>query len=199
MSGGRPVKALTAARYGRLVPVEHIKGQGWRCRCDCGAEKFVTGNHLSSGAVVSCGCFHAEQQRSPKSHGMRRTRVWAIWSLMVQRCTNQRNPAFANYGGRGITVCPEWLEFAGFFRDMGHPPSGLTLERSDNERGYSPDNCRWATRAEQARNKRTNRVIELDGVAMPLVAWCETQGLKYWTVHARLRRGATAQEALRHG
>lgn len=199
MSGGRPIKSLESARYGRLTPGQHLKGQGWLCRCDCGESKIVTGNHLRSGAVVSCGCFHEQQQRAPKLHGMRRTRAWAIWSLMVQRCTNPRNPAWPNYGGRGIRVCVEWMQFASFIRDMGPPPEGLTLERINNERGYEPGNCRWATRTEQARNKRTNRIVELGGVSMPLVVWCELLGLKYWTVHARLRRGATEREALLHG
>lgn len=190
-----PIKPLGAARYGRLVPLRHADG-GWLCQCDCGAQKTVTGSHLRTGRVQSCGCLNDEKRNAPKTHGMRRSRAWVIWSNMVQRCTNPRNTSFADYGARGITVCERWRDFGNFLADMGEPPAGLTLEREQNDQGYEPGNCRWASRAEQALNKRTNRLLEVDGVAKPLKTWCTELGLPYWTVHARLRRGATHTEAL---
>ena len=190
-----PVKALDAIRYGRLTPLFHKSG-GWLCRCDCGAECTVTGNHLRQGRVQSCGCLNTEKLRAPKTHGKSKTRTWTIWNLMRQRCTNPRNESFKNYGGRGITICQRWDEFANFLADMGEAPTGLTIDRCENDGNYEPGNCRWVTRGEQALNTRRNRIISLNGRSQPLVVWCRELGLPYWTVHARLRRGATAQEAL---
>lgn len=190
-----PVKALESSRYGRLTVLQRQQG-GWLCSCDCGNLKIVTGSHLREGRVQSCGCLNTEVRRSAKTHGKRHTRTWAIWSNMIQRCGNSSNPSFRNYGARGISVCDRWTDFQNFLLDMGEAPVGLTLERIKNEEGYSTGNCRWATRSEQAINKRTNRLIEVGGLTKPLKVWCSELAIPYWTAHARLRRGKTASEAL---
>lgn len=190
-----PINPLEFARYGRLSVMHHQQG-GWLCTCDCGITKVITGSHLRTGRVQSCGCLNDDTRHSPKTHGMRRSRTWVIWSNMVQRCTNTGNTSYPDYGARGITVCEPWFDFKKFFADMGVAPNGLTLERIENNKGYEPGNCRWASRAEQALNKRTNRLIEVSGVTKPLKVWCTELGVPYWTAHARLRRGKTASEAL---
>ena len=188
-------KPLDCARYGRLVPKRHVAG-GWLCDCDCGAEKIVSGSHLRDGRVLSCGCLHIEVQRTPKVHGKRYTRTWTIWSNMLQRCGNSLNPSFKNYGGRGIHVCVRWHSFMNFLSDMGEAPDGLTIERRNNEIGYDPENCLWATCADQALNTRRNRLLTIGSETNPLIVWCRKLGVPYWTAHARLRRGASAEKAL---
>jgi len=99
-----------------------------------------------------------------RTHGMRKTKTFGVWWQMIQRCRNPRHKAWPNYGGRGILVCDRWKDFAAFLEDMGEAPEGLTLERKDNDSGYRPDNCRWATRREQQRNRRTSKLTFRDAV-----------------------------------
>lgn len=127
-------------------------GARWDCICRCGKQVTVDARHLKSGATISCGCYN---QKSKKKHGMYGTPEYVVWGNMVQRCTNKNSPEYKNYGGRGIFVAEEWLVFENFFADMGKKPSEeLSLERIDNEQGYSKENCKWATTQEQSLNKR---------------------------------------------
>lgn len=130
-------------------------------------------------------------------HGGRRTRVYAIWCCMRARCSNPNNPAYANYGGRGILVCSRWQKFSNFLADMGEPAAGMSLERKDNNNGYSKENCTWADRFSQGRNKRNNVLLTIDGETLPLSSWAERYGLKYGTVHQRIRQGWPAEAAVK--
>ncbi len=139
--------------------------------CSCGNEHRTRAARAISGQVTSCGCIPAraigERSRihghtsSPKRVG-RHTKTYHAWSNMITRCENPSNRRHGTYGARGITVCPRWRNsFADFLADMGPAPDGLTLDRRDNDRGYEPDNCQWATRTEQARNKTTTKLNEV--------------------------------------
>lgn len=130
-------------------------------------------------------------------HGKKHSRIYSIWCGIVARCCNEKAPAFPNYGGRGITLCDRWGDFGRFYADMGDPPAGHSIERQDNDAGYSPDNCRWATRVEQARNKRNNRRVTVDGETAPVSVFAERYGLKIKTVCARLDKGWTAEDAVK--
>jgi hypothetical protein len=153
---------LTGRRFGRLVVLGRdgaIRGghAAWRCRCDCGQVRVIVGRYLRDGAVHSCGCYRRERiARVNFRHGMRNTPEYHAWHSMKDRCTNPRHRAWRNYGGRGITVCLEWLaSFEAFIAHVGSRPSpDHSLDRIDNNGGYGPGNVRWATLSQQMRNRR---------------------------------------------
>lgn len=162
---------LTGQRFGRLTLLRDTGvrvGKGsvvWLCRCDCGAETRVRAAILRYGTTRSCGCLNRDSARERigqlrRTHGHtagpRRTPEYRTWCLMIRRCENARSRSYPYYGARGIAVCPRWrASFEAFFADMGPKPSpDHTIDRLDNEKGYEPANCRWATWAEQFANMR---------------------------------------------
>lgn len=130
-------------------------------------------------------------------HGMRRTRTYTIWSSMMARCLNPNSEAFPSYGGRGITVCERWTEFTAFFEDMGTAPRDRSIDRIDNDKGYSPDNCRWATRSEQNRNRRNVRLLTVDGETASMVEWSERHGVALKTIWLRIKKGWPVDRAVK--
>lgn len=130
-------------------------------------------------------------------HGGRHSELYNTWCGMKARCLNEKTKAYANYGGRGITVCREWIEsFDQFRRDMGDRPAGLTLERVDNSKGYEPGNCVWATRSEQSRNRRSTRILEANGEKRPMAEWSAITGLSIGTIWNRINLGWSDQAAI---
>jgi hypothetical protein len=115
-----------------------------------------------------------------------RTSTYRAWAAAKNRCTNPTNAAFVSYGGRGITICKRWLKFENFLEDMGTRPVGATLDRKKNNRGYWPSNCQWATRKQQARNRRSSRYVTIGGVRRTVAEWCEINGVRLGTAHQRL-------------
>lgn len=137
---------------------------------------------IDSGLVRSCGCQVAEVARirmTGRSHGLSKTRPYYQWENIVGRCTRTKNVAYKDYGGRGITICERWMKFENFYEDMGEKPEGKSIDRIDNNKGYSPENCRWATLTEQMRNRRNNRMIEICGIKKCLSEWCETLNIEH--------------------
>lgn len=130
-----------------------------------------------------------------RSHGQSLTRFYRLWRGMRTRCENPNAESYANYGARGIQVCERWKTFELFLEDMGPRPQGTSLERRNNELGYTPDNCYWATPFEQSRNKRDNRLLTVHGVTQPLCVWAEALGTDGGTIRGRLLRGWTVERA----
>jgi hypothetical protein len=170
----------------------------WHCRCICGAEKAVQANNLKRGGSRSCGCDRDKRSRERETtHGMKRAAEYTAWQAMKDRCLNPRSHKWADYGGRGIAVCKAWLDFVTFYADMGPKPSPAhSLERIDNDGNYEPGNVRWATMAEQALNKRNNRLLIWQGKTLPLTEWCRRLGVNLTTVWGRLNRGWSVADAL---
>lgn len=166
----------------------------WNCICDCGKSTTVRGDHLKEERVQSCGCLVIERMTS---HGMARTPTYKCWQAMKDRCSNPLAPEAKNYIERGITVCDRWIEsFENFFEDMGLQPQGLTLDRENNDLGYSKENCRWATRKEQVDNRRNTHRVTIDGETMCLKDWCKRLGVCYSTARKRVIRGLSHELAL---
>lgn len=145
---------LKGVRFGRLTAVEPCRIYGcfgWVVVCDCGERRMCTTGDLRRGKYVSCGC---AKRTHGLTHGGKGSREYSIWKNMRTRCHNPKFKQWKDYGGRGITIDPRWDDFAVFLADMGPCPPGLTIERSNNDLGYGPGNCVWATRAQQNRNRR---------------------------------------------
>lgn len=173
------------------------------CRCDCGREKLFPLGNVKRGLSKSCGCMRGARVTSAKlQHGHnikgRTTPEYRAWSHAIGRCENPNDAAFANYGGRGITVCRRWRDsFEAFLEDMGPRPSDKhSIDRIDVNRGYEPSNCRWATKHTQDRNRRTNRFIIWRGERICLSDAARQAGVPRRTVEARLYRGWSVEEAL---
>ena len=190
-------KDLTGQKFGRLTVLEKScldSGRNgcktyWICRCDCGNLTSVMTSNLTSGKVISCGCARNEStvNRFTK-HNKRQTRLYHTWQDMKQRCFNMNDDAYSHYGGRGITVCDEWLEFEQFYdwaMTNGYRDD-LTIDRKDVDGDYCPENCRWTTYKEQNRNRRSNRMITYGGKTMLLTEWAEALGVKESTLRQRL-------------
>ena len=208
---------LTGQRFGRLI-VEHLdeefsgggRGTWWYCSCDCGEDSVVKGSALRFGKAKSCGCGvrDATIKRNKARKGTHHVAdpvvlhpEFNVWASMIQRCTNNKNPAWKDYGGRGIKVCEPWQTYRTFAADMGKRPSlKHTIDRIDNDGNYEPNNCRWATYAEQARNRRHNVWITVGDQTRCLIDWLRDPVTAITSVSAYRNRvyncGMTPEEAL---
>lgn len=206
---------LTGTRFGRLIVVKRgpnyphptKKIPQWVCHCDCGKDRIINGCNLRRGLVKSCGCLRKEITIARTlTHGCsgkrgKRATEYETWAGMRQRCFNENNSDYRNYGGRGITICERWDSFENFLADMGRKPSKRhTIERTNNELGYTPENCVWAIHLTQANNTRSNRFFVYKSRRMTIRQILLETGskVKYTTLKARLiHQGLSVEDAIR--
>lgn len=197
---------LTGKRFGRLTVIDRAPNRiskcglpnvRWNCVCDCGNEVTVDGSSLRNGHTQSCGCYHLDRAIEANithgdSHGgvcSCKNRLYSVWCNMKSRCMNHNNKRYYRYGGRGITICKEWIDDYASFRQWSYDngyQDNLTLDRVDNNEGYSPDNCRWVTYKDQANNTSRNVIIEYDGEEKTLMQWSEYLGISYNVLKSRI-------------
>lgn len=182
-------------RFGRWLVLEDFimvkRNVYCRCVCDCGVIKTVRKSSLYCGDSVSCGCFNKEVISITNSkHRLSDHPLYDTWALMIRRCHDVRHKNFSTYGGRGIFVCMRWMfSVKNFIDDMDNKPSkDYSLDRIDNKKGYSKQNCKWSTQTEQCRNKRSNRIVEFNGKKQCLSSWCEELNIPYHRTKDRLHK-----------
>ena len=173
----------------------------WLCDCECGGTKITSEDNLKRGHCKSCGCLYAKiggKSKYGTERGESKTRLYKIWSRMLWRCESAEATGYSEYGGRGITVCEDWHNFK-TFRDWSLAngyQQNLTIDRIDNSKGYSPDNCRWATPKQQANNRRSNRKIAYNGEERNIAEWADYFGIESGKFNAAIQRGRTIDEIL---
>lgn len=171
------------------------------CKCECGKRVIVQKGNLMAGVTKSCGCLRSEMIKQKNTiHGYASRQnirpTYHSWIGMKNRCNNINTKDYRLYGLRGITICEQWKNsFKNFLEDMGEKPEGLSIERIDNDKDYSPENCKWATPTEQARNSRQNKHITYHGETKCLIEWAECLGIKYGTLQTRLYRNPNIERA----
>lgn len=197
---------LTGKRFGRLRVISRAPNKNgkpmWNCVCDCGTECVKAGGALRGGYTNSCGCYRKEYSRlqHTKHSGSarkQRDRLYSVWNMMKQRCNDPNNKSYKNYGGRGISVCEEWASDYQAFRawslQNGYDPDApsflCTIDRIDNDKGYSPENCRFVDSKTQAFNRRNTVFATIGGITKPAVEWAEINGINVNTLRLRLRSG----------
>lgn len=202
------IKNRIGKRYGRLTVLAQAPSKAygekrqkfsmWECQCDCGKIVVVRGGSLQDSNTLSCGCVHRERLvQCATKHGYARSPFNNIYQGMMQRCYNPKSGCYHSYGKRGIRVCKRWHKFENFLKDMiGGFRLGLTLERENVNKGYNPENCRWATWGEQALNRRSTRWIEYRGKRKPLAVWAREANLKPSIIVNRINRGWPLGRAL---
>lgn len=172
----------------------------WNCLCDCGSTITVRASSLRTGNTISCGCFRKEVVKKQfTKHGLRKTLLYNLWANMKQRCTNSKNLTYKNYGGRGITLCDEWLgnpeNFINWALTNGYKKN-YQIDRLDNNLGYTPHNCRFVIPTINCNNKRNNRLITIKDKTLTAKQWADIYGINYKTFHTRLSRGWTGEKLL---
>lgn len=204
---------VIGAKVAKLTILELYKSQESgryraKCQCECGAFVDVEKSNISSGNTRQCkACANITRSEAHIKHGCSEPMkdvdplgyaIYTRWSAMKARCYRESDSHYKNYGGRGIKVCDRWLEsYENFLADMGLPPDrNYQIDRIDNNGDYCPENCRWVSRKENARNKTTNKFITAFGETMTQSAWAEKTGIKRETIAMRLKRGWDAEKAL---
>lgn len=169
-----------------------------QCRCECGHEFPVRPKYLIEGTTTQCR--YCTRKNPPgRKHGMKWSREYTCWQQMKDRCLNPNSYMFSHCGGRGISIFPEWIsDFSAFYRDVGPRPEGTSLDRINNDGNYEPGNVRWATRSEQARNKRNNRYLESHGKRLTIGDWAKSLGISQQSIYRHLKKGKSFDWIVAH-
>lgn len=192
---------ISNKRFERLIAIEvaYIKDNRayWHCKCDCGNNVIVSGKNLRNGHTKSCGCLCVDKTRERRfKHGMKRTKFYRTYSNILTRCSNKNSDRYKNYGERNIKC--EWKDFNEFYNDMYqsylehvkiYGEKNTSIDRIDVDGNYCKENCRWATRKEQANNKTTNHIININGELLTIAEASRKYNINYQTAASRLQRG----------
>lgn len=196
---------MLGRRYGNLRAISLVgpnnsRGMIWRFECDCGVRFNADGSEVRRGNKRQCPeCAKRSMVKSKTTHGMSGTDEYRIWRAIKSRCLNPNSDAYNYYGGRGIGMFPAWANcFMTFFNDMGSRPTKMhTVERINNGGDYEPSNCVWATRKQQANNKRNNKILTINGRQKTLAQWADLTGINESAIRARIRRGDSGARLIR--
>ena len=214
-------KELSGRTFGRLIVISDSGKRAkdgtiyWSCRCECGNILDVYSKSLTNGKTRSCGCLNMDSLRAngkeaikhirqwmkknkhpSVTHGKTNSKEYVSWIKLKSRCENPNDIRYDLYGKRGIKVCERWKKFEEFYADMGSCPDGFSIDRIDNEKDYYPENCRWATKSQQQRNKRNNRKIEAFGEVKLLCEWSNKFGISPSTIFHRLKNNWSTEDAV---
>lgn len=207
------VNDFIGKKNNRLTVVGFIKPEGkgrakLKCLCDCGKIKYCYPYQFSSGDVKSCGCLTGGKKgqhnwdNNRKTHGLSKNPFYKKWNDMVRRCYYPQEPAYKYYGQLGISVCDEWRHSPEKFIlwcENTYPKEGIySLDRIDGTNGYSPDNCRWATRKEQSNNLKNNRFVTINGETRCVTDWCTTYGISPGAVYKKVKKGCSFENAIQY-
>jgi len=200
---------LVGMKFGRLTVIRYTQseprqGPCYLCRCECGNEKEIRGSSLTHGATESCGCIQREHAKSGwahyqgngKPHGKTGTQIYRCWEDLMSRCYNKNSVAYKYYGAKEIQTPNHWKHFDGFYKDMGDPPTEKhTIDRIEGSKGYSKENCRWATRMEQAHNTKANVNITYRGQTHCRAEWARRIGISDDALKWRLKHGWSKEKS----
>ena len=197
---------LEGKRFGKLLVLEEVqtkkRGSYWLCQCDCGNKFVILGTRLTKGEKIDCNA--CARKRSiggvHRTHGMKHTRLYRIWHGIKTRCFNANDKGYKNYGGRGITMCPEWKDDFMAFHDWAMSngyEEGLSIDRINNNGNYEPSNCRWADGFTQQNNRRVNRYLTFNGETHTYREWSRITGINHCTISVRINKyGWSIEKAL---
>lgn len=199
--GRRRVKIRPGLQVGKLLVESRSysklgKASYWNVVCDCKVKRIMSSAAILRANYRDCKCSKQRRFKARPRHGLSRWVVYDTWKAMIKRCHSPKSPSYKNYGARGIVVCEQWRSsFTQFRIDMGVRPDGTTLDRIDNDAGYSPENCRWATQDQQAANKRNTFYVQENGETHKVLSLRLAAVVKYSTLSARIRRGWSIADA----
>ncbi len=198
-------KVAVGSRFGKLVVVRKVRKDSrgrwyWQCDCDCGGQKRVRGDALTSRKITQCApCTIAQSALRRTRHGLSEHELYDTWKNMMDRCYTPTHRSYPHYGARGIRVLEYWHNVRNFIDSMAPRPPGQTLDRRDNDGDYGPDNCRWATKEQQANNTTANHTLTHRGATRTIAQWGRIMGLLESTIRERINAGWTVEKTLSGG
>ena len=188
--------------FGKLTAISELKERCssgdvmWEFLCVCGNKIIRSGYSVRASKTYSCGCVKRGRAGQQVTHGMTNTKVYQVWGGMKNRCNNPKNRHYKDYGGRGITVSTSWDKFENFIRDMGDKAEGQSLDRIDNNKGYSKENCHWSSWSVQQNNRRNNKLIKYKGEIKTMAKWAEHFKINKSTFKSQIRKGWSISKIL---